>query len=183
MRTLMLVAGFPMLLAGCAGSTSGSVDQLGETRDRIIETFKSEAGIGFIRSSVPKEIREFGNLPRFERLEPKLSKLQAKRYGYFMIWVYEDRQARDRDMSQPGTCPNPAFLTLMGSTDTTTHPSAARQQGRPTGARRNGTARTYFSAGTFLAANGSYPSSGRRLTRCCESPLARRPQVAVSPIT
>jgi hypothetical protein len=99
----MLVAGFPMLLAGCAGSTSGSADQLGETRDRIIETFKSEAGIGFIRSSVPKEIREFGNLPRFERLEPKLSKLQAKRYGYFMIWVYEDRQARDRDMSQPGS--------------------------------------------------------------------------------
>jgi hypothetical protein len=103
MQTLMLVAGFPMLLAGCAGSTSGRADQLGETRDRIIESFKSEAGIGFIRRSVPKEIRKFGNLPRFERLDSKLSKLQAKRYGHFTIWVYEDRQARDRDMSQPGS--------------------------------------------------------------------------------
>lgn len=102
MRTLMLVAAFPVLLAGCSGSTSGGADKLSETRDRIMETFKSEAGIGFIRRSVPKEIREFGSLPRFERLDANPSKLQAKRYGYFTIWVYEDRHARDRDMSRPG---------------------------------------------------------------------------------
>jgi hypothetical protein len=98
----MLTAGFPVLLASCSGSPSGTADKLAATRDRIIATFKSEAGIGFIRHSVPKEIREFGNLPRFERLDARPGKLQARRYGYFTIWVYEDRQARDQDMSQPG---------------------------------------------------------------------------------
>jgi hypothetical protein len=98
----MLMAVFPVLLAGCSGSTGRDADKLGQTRDRILDSFKSESGLGFTRVSVRKEVREWANLPRLERLDPEPSKLQEERYGSFSISVYEDRRARDRDMSRPG---------------------------------------------------------------------------------
>lgn len=100
MRILVLLAALPLLLTSCSGS-DGEADNLAATRERIIRTFKQETGEGFRRRAVSEDIRKWADLPRFELLEP-LGGLLEGRYGYFTIYVYEDRQTRDNDMSGRG---------------------------------------------------------------------------------
>jgi hypothetical protein len=99
-RTVMLLLMLPLLLASCS-SASEEADNVVVTRERIIETFKKETGHGLRRVSVSEEIREWAKLPRMERLDPEDPE-QAERYGNFTIFVYEDREIRDHDMSGVG---------------------------------------------------------------------------------
>ncbi len=150
MRTLMLVSAFPLTLlaTSCSTSAAGNPDKLAETRDRIIQNFKEESGQGFRRRSIPAKVREFGDLPRMERLDPERGKLSAKRYGLFTIFVYENRQARDSDMSGLGP-PDAAGIYWYKDTP----------ERRPAAGKSNWGAEKRYGENVLLT---WWPSSGKR---------------------